>query len=517
MAALKSVLSIGVGISLASAALHPLTAQASPELDRRYALQSVGVLKSTDNVDGLFSDYVARALSEYFKENPRFVLHDLAAAQALLDKTKLPYSQLIEDQQVLEKVARASRSETLVRAKVFKEGARYRFTIDWLHSPKMHALGSDVFFLEEPRNGSALGAETIRAQLQAGMERAIAQVPFQAQITGRDGDTVTLNAAKALILRPGDTVKVGTIDDVKRHPLLKVLAEWKISRTGTVEIQSVDQGMAFGRIKEEDSSRPIARGQKITQVLHLESSSLVQKDSERDQGPMLDRTDPPRIGWISAAPLVGTFDRQLSAATGTPGSEGGGLALGARSDAVIWLNREWLTEMGMSYAYLPYSQGIVGSGTSSDLGSGSLFQYKLGAGYSYLPGRDFFAAKGWIKGGYQSLSYTFPKLSAEGLNPIRWSGIYVGVGGDLPLRQGWGLQMNLDFGLLRSVTETGSTRSPAQGSTLVTFYLGTFYSLKPRLLLRLGIDFQAQSADFNDGTSLSHRMITFLPSLVVPF
>jgi hypothetical protein len=509
-------------LKLSAAALliaSSLTAHASPEMDRRYSLQTVGVLRSSDNVDGLFSDYVARAIRDYFDTQPRFVLQDLASAQSLIDNSKVPYSKVIEDQKILEKLARGTRSETLLRTRIFKEGPRYRFTVDWLHSPKMDVLSTEVFYLDEPSNGNTLGAETIRSQFQSALDRLIAKIPFYAHLTGRDGETVTINSGENLGLKKGDTLWVGTIEDVKKHPLLGVIAEWKISRTGSVLVESVDHALAFGRITEEDPARPIARGQKVIQVIKAPDPVVnAINDNPAEKAPIFDRTDAPRVGWVSAAPLFGEFSRQFSSQSGVSGKAGTGLFFGARADTLLWLDREWFAEGTIGYGYFPYSQSSIVDGSTTNISaSGSLTTFKLSLGYSYLPGLNFFGAKGWIKAGYHSYAYTLPKRTSENINPVSWSGMLLGIGGDLPLRGDWAAQLNLDFGLLRTVQETGTARAAALGSTLVDFYFGTVYTMRPRLLFRLGVNFQAQGADFEGGSSLSHRAITLMPSFVVPF
>ncbi len=496
-----------------------LTAHASPEMDRRFSLQTIGALRSSDNVDGLFSDYVSRAIRDYFDSQPRFILQDLASAQRLIDDSKVPYSKVVEDQKILEKLARGTRSETLLRTRIFKEGPRYRFTIDWLHAPRMDVLSTEVFYLDEPSNGNTLGAETIRTQFQSALDRLIAKIPFYAQLNGRDGETVTVNSGDNLGLKKGDVLWVGTIEDVKKHPLLGVIAEWKISRTGSLVVESVDQALAFCRITEEDAARPIARGQKIIQVVKA-ADPIVNpiNDNPAEKAPILDRTDAPRVGWVSAAPLLGEFSRQFSSQSGTSGRAGTGMLFGARADTLLWLDREWFTEATVGYGYFPYSQRTIVDGSDTTISAtGSLTQFKLSVGYSYLPGLNFFGAKGWIKAGYHSYAYTLPKRTAENINPVTWSGMLLGIGGDLPLRGGWAAQLNLDFGLLRSVQETGTARGAPIGSTLVDFYFGTVYTMRPRLLFRLGVNFQAQGADFEGGSSMSHRAITLMPSFVVPF
>ncbi|NDD91665.1 hypothetical protein EBZ37_06235 [bacterium] len=232
----------------------------------------------------------------------------------------------------------------------------------------------------------------------------------------------------------------------------------------------------------------------------------------------MDRPEPPRLGWISAAPQLGTFSRQFSSQSGTSGKTGGGIAYGGRSEAVLWLDRQWFTEGALGFSAFSFSQSDIVNGSSSTLkGSGTLMEAKVALGYSYLSGLNFFGAKGWIKAGYQTAIYSLPKFTAQNVNPVTWSGMLLGVGGDLPLRAGWTAQLNLDFGLLRSVKESGTARAAPISSTMVQFYFGTVYNLRPRLLFRTGVSFQSQGAEYADGASLNHKTIALVPSFVIPF
>ena len=78
-------------------ALSGFTANANQELDRRYALQTVGFLRAWDNVDGLFADYVEKAYKNFFSKQSHYVLQDISRSDKILEKSDLPYSKLLND------------------------------------------------------------------------------------------------------------------------------------------------------------------------------------------------------------------------------------------------------------------------------------------------------------------------------------------------------------------------------------------------------------------------------------
>jgi hypothetical protein len=179
--------------SLVIGSLLSVPAFATTELDRQYALESVGFLRSWDNVDGLFTDYVENAYKDYFSKQSRFVVQDLSKVDDLLVHSKLGYQKAIEDNQVLAQLARTTHSQTLIRTHVLKEGPQYRLAIEWLHAPKMTPLAVEAMVLKEPADGEALGTTQVQSQITAALDHMLSKIPFKGHITGRDGNSVTLN------------------------------------------------------------------------------------------------------------------------------------------------------------------------------------------------------------------------------------------------------------------------------------------------------------------------------------
>ena len=103
----KLTLKILFSITLIASLFEAPLARATAELDKLYSLETVGFLKSWDNVDGLFSEYVAAAYKEYFDGQSRFVLQDVSKSDALLTRAKISYGDLIEDREVLAQLTRS--------------------------------------------------------------------------------------------------------------------------------------------------------------------------------------------------------------------------------------------------------------------------------------------------------------------------------------------------------------------------------------------------------------------------
>lgn len=505
---------------LAAANLPNFSARASTELDRQFGLETIGFLRSSDNMDGLFADYVAAAYRDYFAGQTRFILQDLSKADAVLTKSNLPYSQVIEDPAILAQVARTARSESMLRTKISKEGKQYRFHIEWLHAPKIDLIATETFTLEEPQDGRAVGLGDIQTAIQSGLDRLIDKVPFKAMVTGRDNQSITINMGAHLNLRKGDMLVVATLDEVKRHPLLKTIVEWRLTPVGKVEIEQVDEGIAFGHVVEEEPKRQIGRYQKVTQILpYQEAKAIIGGSTKTDDETPVEEI-PPSLGWVGVSLIGGFHDRQISTLTGTTSLRGSGFYGSARANGEVWFTKEFFADLGFEYGFGTFSQTNVLTGIPTGAGGVAMsqFAYKLNAGYTFLTTGDFFGPKAWVKLGYRNTAYNYPLSASELTAPIAFGSIFAGLGGSLPIRFGFGVEANFEYGLLNfssglAALSVGTTN----GSTQVDLYVGAYYRYSQRISIRAGLSVVGTGADFSGGYTLGQKYISFAPQVQYAF
>lgn len=527
---LRFFCAVTAAATLGSAAFISQTARATTELDKRFALDSVGFLRSWDNVDGLFVDYVSGAYKDYFAHQSRFSLQDLSKADHVFDHSKLPYIKVIDDPEILGQLARATRTESVVRTKVVKEGPLYRFTLDWLHSPSMDLMASETFTLQEPGNGKALSASDIKDELKKALDRMILKVPFLTNVTGRDNNSVTVSLGTGMDVHPGDDMLVGTLDEVKKHPLLKQISDWRLSEVGRVHVDSIDDGIAFCKVTEEVPGRQIARYQKVTQIIRKpmpQAPLIIDEKAEQTQKRM-DET--PRNGWVAMGLMSGGFSRSYGIApSGAPASgfEGGAFSNGGGVEGQAWLTRDFFIDLGFDYGFYTYTQHAENSTASNQGLSGNFSILKADVGYSYLLSNDFFGPKAWVKLGYMTAGYGLALDSTQSVAGTSFKSLYIGVGGDLPIRSQWGVQLNFNIGVLTSVTEDGNSGGGAGlsgnpgSSSGLEFFAGGYYRFANRMSFRAGIDVLANNANFatstNTANTVSQKVISFAPALLYYF
>lgn len=477
-------------------------------------LETVGVLKAWDNVDGLFGDYVISAYKEYFSRQSRFILQDLTKTDSILTTSKIPYNKLITDPEILGQLARSTRSQSLIRTKIQKEGSEYHFELVWLHSPEMEAMSKQSFVMTEPRDGKGFGAAELRASLEQALDKMIKGVPILGNVTGRDGDSVTLNIGSMSGVEPGDTLMVGTLTQVKHHPLLKEIVEWQFAPTGKVTIDQVEDRISFGKVTEEEPEHQIMRGQKVQEVVHhvVKTPEVVTEVQERIQR----LEEPPRFGWASAGFNLGKMGRDYNSADGTINETGSGTAIGLKFDGQLWFTREWFGELGLNFDFFPYSQSGTGSSAS---GASDYLGIKIAGGYQYLVTGDIAGPKGWARLGYRSGSYSLPTIATSFVTPVSFTSLFIGLGADVPVYSYYGVLADFNVGIVNSVSE-GSTASGTNnfsgiGSSIsdVSFSFGVYSRFNQKVTFRLTLDGQLDNATFDTGKSLSQKIITIVPSV----
>lgn len=501
--------------------LTEIPALGSSELDRQYKLETIGYLKSFDNMDGLFSEYVDSAYKEFFSHQTRFILNDLSKADAILSRSKLPYSKVLHDREILAQLSRTTRTESIIRTEVRKQGREYYFIQEWLHGPHMELMATETFGMQEPSDGKPFAPSALSELITSHLEALIKKVPFFALVTGRDNNSVTINLGVGSKIKKGDVLSVSTLDEVKTHPLLNQVLDWKLSPTGKVTVEQIEDGMAFCRILEEEPNREISRFQKITLIQNTpskETSPVIHEkinETPRDPGEM------PTLGWVSGGLTLGSFSRQFSSLAGAISNTGSGIALGAQAEGEIWLTQTWFANAQFGYDFWNYSQTATSTGTPSAASAsggvgGSFSTLKLDLGYAYLINGDFYGPKGWVKFGIKNLDYGLPISSTENTGPVSFTSFFVGIGGSMPIRGPWGVITNLNFRLLSLVGQSWVSDT-ISGNSDIEFYLGGYYQLNPRMSIKAGFEVIATGLDFTAGSTLSQKTITFAPSLLYYF
>lgn len=495
-------------------------ARASAELDHRYAIRTVGFLREWDNVDGIFSDSVTRAYRDYFSHQSRFLLQDLSKADTLLLGSRIPYSKLIDDPDILAQVARVTRSQTLIRTRIRKESDTYHVSIAWIHEPDAALLASEKFDLPEPRDGNRIGESELASRFKEALDKMVARIPWLGTVTGRDNRSVTIDIGSDTGLRAGDALVVGSIEAAKVHPLFKEIVGWKLVPTGRLRVDQVDSRMAFCHIDEEEPGRQVLPEQKVMQVLRAETPDKV-KGSSVGEGASTDvapQDDEIRLGWLGFGLDSGQFSRTYSTQTAGQTRSGSAFMGGALVNGQIWLTPQWFAEGSLGYNGWHYGSG------STQMASGGDIDVNVAGGYSYLLNGDILGPKVWGKVGFRSSSFDYIESSAALTTPINFQTWYLGMGTDLPIRDGYWAFLNFDYGVFNSATESTNLSGSGQGGANIALTVGGYYRFTPHLTFKLTLDYDYQSEDYQSAPNatilnptISQTQISIVPAILYYF
>lgn len=498
------------------------------QLDHQYSLDTVGALKAWDNVDGLFTQYIDDAYRNYFSKQSRYKWVETESSLRTIQKSKLPYDKIIEDKEVLSEVARNSRAQTLLRTKIFKEGANYRFQIDWLHAPRMNVIVQEEMLLEQPGPGKSFGSYEINEKITGALNRMSDRFPIKGKVTGRDQDSITVDLGRNQRLKPGDELAISSIEDVKIHPITKHIVDWRFDPVGRIQVMNADDQISFAKILYEEQGRQITRGQKITQIIPAGSPGATASQGMRDaQGNLkTDGADEdsdsidkpfknPTLGWVAFGVNLGSYSRDYTDTSVTPnqGRTGSGIYLGGKAEVELWLKKDLFVDLGFMYGVSSYTPNDIATAqpTATQI-EASTTDIKFALGYLNYFTSDLYGPKVWFRLGYHSLKHSVTANTADYSVPVSYSGVFAGLGGDFPVRNRWGALLTLDFGLFKSAKETPIMSGTATGSTDVNFFVGGYYFMNRQFRLRLGVDATFNSIQFPTANS-NQKIVTFGPSI----
>jgi hypothetical protein len=491
-------------------AASAIPAEASPENDRVYQLDSVAWLKASDNADGVFSSYLDDQYAKYFSAQSRFEVKPLKGLRDVLDTSSAKYAELVTQPELLKKIAVRFKVENLIRTRVYKEGETYRFVMEWVYAPKGDVLSLVEFRYVDPGKEDGLEKSDLPRVIHKGLDELIQKLPFLGQVTGVDGDTITVSVGHNQNVKPNDFVTLYTLQSVKRHPLLNTIEEWRWQPVGRAQVNQIEDSLSFAKITELEPGQKVIRFQKVREL--IPAPDLAKKAEAAK------KADVPRIGWVAANVGLGSYSRDVGLPGGTSGRTGGGLAESFQLDTQVWLNSRFITQATLGATIFKYGPKDLSTGadiTTNYNGSGS--DFRLAVGYALFPMNTVYDSIAWVDLGYQTHHYSLPTQLTDYTADSDFGSLFIGIGGQVSLRDQIGAEMGLDLGVIRSASTASIGFGDASASTDLSFHVAGTYHLDEQFFVRLLIRLNSESMDFPGGQSISEKSFTISPSLMYYF
>ena len=486
-------------------------AEANPENDRIFQLDSVGWLDASDNADGIFTDFLEEQYSAYFSAQTRFVVKPLDGLSTVFNDSNAKYSDLIQQPEIIKKISLRFKIENLIRTQVSKEGDSYHFQLEWVYAPKGDVLSSVEFRYTDPRNEEGLLQSELPKIIHKGLDDLIQKLPFLGQVTGIDGDTITISVGRNQNLKPKDFVTLYTLQSLKRHPILKTIEEWQWQPVGRAQVDQVEDSLCFAKVTQLENGQKIMRFQKIKEILPGPP------DPKTDD--TLKKTDDiPRLGWVAANIGVGNYSRDVGLPGNVSGRSGGGFLQRFELDSQVWLNSRFNAQGTLAGTIFKYSPTDLASGTSLGTSySGSGTELRLAVGYALFPMKTVYDSIAWVHLGYKTIHYSLPNQLSDYTANSDFGSLFIGVGGEVALYNSFGAEMGLDLGVLRSASQVDLGFGDASATTDVGFRIAGIYHLSDTFFLRILFKINSQSMDFLSGQSVSQKTFSIVPSFMYYF
>ena len=173
----------------------------------------------------------------------------------------------------------------------------------------------------------------------------------------------------------------------------------------------------------------------------------------------------------------------------------------------------WWGELSFGYGFFGYSQSLNGAAESS-IGNGSIMNFQMAGAYAFWLTPSFHGPKIITRLGYRTLNFSLPSSASNFTGETSFGSVFIGVGGELPIRDHFGAVMRLDLGLIKSGTQSGFVAGDTTGVTDVSFTVGGYYRWKQRLVIQVGFEVYENGLDLGSTSNVSHQSVLFVPSLL---
>ncbi|MEX1099184.1 MAG: hypothetical protein WEB87_02090, partial [Bacteriovoracaceae bacterium] len=323
----------------------------------------------------------------------------------------------LKEEKVLKTVARRLRVGTLIRIDLEYEVNQVEARLDVVGEN-----GKDVYFSEK-ESLKATDADQAIETIKNWLKVYETTIPYDGKVLGVLGDQITFTYPKNAQVQVGQEFRVRRFVKKSKHPLLKKVVEWETEVAARGKVFNVSDNQALGLIKVYETSSKIQQGDWI--VLEEFSPTKALDDVTY---PEVKANQFGKLGFISlyfdvASSSVGTNTVDNNKATG--------FTYGVGVEVEAWITREYFAMGGFSrrLGTLKEQSGSLNL-DSVAVTNGSM---KVGGGYKYLPMGFFYGPQINLTAGYANYTYDVEESAEDGFGQNSISGVFLGIGGNMPL------------------------------------------------------------------------------------
>lgn len=479
-------------------------------IDQSFTIKKVAILPLLDNTKGIYSRPLTQRLNEILKGDRRF---DVVSQDGGEEKSP---EEIEDNSKLAEKRLRQLGTDAILISRLIKSTKGLSIRLSLVGGSEHLPIA-----VESLEDYQGFEISEVGRQLDLLTEKLLSRLPYQAVITSRQGQTVTLNAGTRHGLRPGDELYVILITGVERHPKFHFLTKVDREIMGKVKVVKSDESVSFAGIVSERSTNLIQPGFKISWsdfVTYPEpgltrQGDFTQKLAERSDAPVVLGSEPREwttgkgatfgkvalIAGISQASVATTLSAGDAPSATNPFSPM------IRLDGEMWLDPHWQFNFALEQLAAKISNNLSGSSPSAL----NMQTQELGllVGYNFLVDEnDFWGPKFQAMAGLSRFSIFFDDSSPRAYSTKEYSGFAFGLGGAFPMRLDSGQRLLLGGRFLYYWQPTVSESPGSSGNAtnqLSSFSVFMEYGLSERLALRADLGFKQASSSFSGGSGTS--------------
>lgn len=487
-------------------------------IDQTLNLRKIAVVPMEDNVKHIYASPLTESLLSELKQDRRFeVLAGPAPRFAPEEFEGNPKS--------VATYLSSVKADALITSRLIKgaRGLSLRLTL---------IAGSENLPMAQEILEDYPGFETedVKRQLSQLLAKLLSRLPYQALVTSRQGQVVTLNAGSRHGLRLNDEIFVVLITGIERHPKFKFITKVDREIMGKVRLEKVDDSVSFGSLVSERSANLVQAGFKATwsepvsypRAGITEGGGLVPGIGDRPDAPLAYGNAPREwttgqdASFGKVALLAGIAQTNLSTtlSTGDSASGANNFSPLVRIDAQMWLDPRWQFDLIIEQMATKIPNELANS-SPSNLNL-QMQELSLLLGYNFLvEPEDFWGPKFELMGGFSKTTLFVDDSTPRAHTSKEYGGFAFGLGGSFPLvaenNSRWLLGGKFLYYWQPTISET-PVSSGSASNQITHFNLFAEYGISTKMAFRTDVNFKQVSSSFSGGpaNSASANMVNLM-------
>ncbi len=480
-------------------------------IDAGLTVKSVVIVPLIDNVNGIYANPLTQELDTLLSTDRQW---NLAKAPDL--KAENP-DVLEENQKRVLEIQKKYKVDALIGGRIFKTPKGVTIKLALIGGDEGLPMTSETI-----ENFDGFETSDLKLQLAKAYAALKNKLPYQATVTSRQGQLVTVNVGKNHGAKVGEDLLVVLITKAERHPKFKFITSSEREILGKVRLSKVDDSISFGSVTTELTANLIQPGFKIARDQFLNypgvatngGKVLTSLDQRTDQqvafGDNPTEWKPIQRGSFGKMGfLLGFTQTALETATvnGNSAVSENSFAPSVKIDGEIWIDPNWQVSIELEQLAAKVNNGYEGSVPSTPDPLNFQMQRTVGLGaYNFLANDEFFGPKFHLMAGFGKISLFIDDSAPRAHTSKDYSALVFGLGGSLPFVLEDGKRISVGGRFLYHISPTLAESPVSSGSSadmVSDFLVYGEYGFSERLSLRADLEFKQISSSFSGGTANS--------------